>query len=147
MHHAVAGSRFRSTGAPTTALQSACSCSRWLRTSLLGVWDMKWAWGGGWRLPAFLCQTTSSPGFCPISRAHFRDENVCTTRGLPCSLRAASLSTVDEVCSLSQLYQELSVQLLLVEAEVHTQVAPDFNIKLNMDWITALSTGLVEAVL
>ena len=109
----------------TTALQSACSCSRWLRTSLLGFYggwglaeksphslrvvlscwmtpsetllrlclsgfgDMKWAWGGGWRLPAFLCQTTSSPGFCPISRAPFSEtekpfENVFTTRGLPC---------------------------------------------------------------
>ena len=39
----MAGSRFRSTGAPTTALQSACSCSRWLRTSLLGFY-------GGWGL-------------------------------------------------------------------------------------------------
>ena len=111
----MAGSRFRSTGAPTTALQSACSCSRWLRTSLLGFYggwglaeksphslrvalswmtpsetllrlclggfgDMKWAWGGGWRLPAFLCQTTSSPGFCPISRAHFRDRKTLRKR-------------------------------------------------------------------
>ena len=123
----MAGSRFRSTGAPTTALQSACSCSRWLRTSLNyvrilrgmgacrkkpaqpasgtlswmtpsetllrlclgGFGDMKWAWGGGWRLPAFLCQTTSSPSFCPISTGPFSRpknpfENVCTTRGLPC---------------------------------------------------------------
>ena len=59
-----------------------------LRLCLGGFGDMKWAWGGGWRLPAFLCQTTSSPGFCPISRAHFRDRktlrNECTTRGLPC---------------------------------------------------------------
>ena len=111
----MAGSRFRSTGAPTTALQSACSCSRWLRTSLLGFYggwglaeksphslrvalswmtpsetllrlclggfgDMKWAWGGGWRLPAFLCQTTSSPGFYPISRAHFRDRKTLRKR-------------------------------------------------------------------
>ena len=41
---------------------------------------MKWAWGGGWRLPAFLCQTTSSPGFCPISRAHFRDRKTLQKR-------------------------------------------------------------------
>ena len=41
---------------------------------------MKWAWGGGWRLPAFLCQTTSSPGFCPISRAHFRDRKTLRKR-------------------------------------------------------------------
>ena len=50
---------------------------------------MKWAWGGGWRLPAFLCQTTSSPGFCPISRAHFRDRKTLRKRvhhkGPPCS--------------------------------------------------------------
>ena len=32
-----------------------------------------------------ICQTTSSPGFYPISRAHFRDrKTLCTTRGLPC---------------------------------------------------------------
>ena len=59
-----------------------------LRLCLGGFGDMKWAWGGGWRLPAFLCQTTSSPGFCPILRAIFETEkpfeNVCTTRSLPC---------------------------------------------------------------
>ena len=40
-----------------------------LRLCLGGFGDMKWAWGGGWRLPAFLCQTTSSPDFTgPFSR-------------------------------------------------------------------------------
>ena len=51
-----------------------------LRLCLGGFGDMKWAWGGGWRLPAFLCQTTSSPGFCPISRAHFRDRKTLRKR-------------------------------------------------------------------
>ena len=51
-----------------------------LRLCLGGFGDMEWAWGGGWRLPAFLCQTTSSPGFCPISRAHFRDRKTLRKR-------------------------------------------------------------------
>ena len=51
-----------------------------LRLCLGGFGNMKWAWGGGWRLPAFLCQTTSSPGFCPISRAHFRDRKTLRKR-------------------------------------------------------------------
>ena len=51
-----------------------------LRLCLGGFGDMKWAWGGGWRLPAFLCQTTSSPGFCPISRARFRDRKTLRKR-------------------------------------------------------------------
>ena len=51
-----------------------------LRLCLGGFGDMKWAWGGGWRLPAFLCQTTPSPGFCPISRAHFRDRKTLRKR-------------------------------------------------------------------
>ena len=54
-----------------------------LRLCLSGFGDMKWAWGGGWRLPAFLCQTTSSPGFCPISRAHFRDRKTLRKRFSP----------------------------------------------------------------
>ena len=49
-----------------------------LRLCLGGFGDMKWAWGGGWRLP--VCQTTSSPGFCPISRAHFRDRKTLRKR-------------------------------------------------------------------
>ena len=73
------GSRFRSTGAPTTALQSACSCSRWLRTSLLGFY-------GGWRL------AEKSPHSLRVAlsvgrlyRKHFYDcvlagwENLCQT--------------------------------------------------------------------
>ena len=51
-----------------------------LRLCLGGFGDMKWAWDGGWRLPAVLCQTTSSPGFCPISRAHFRDRKTLRKR-------------------------------------------------------------------
>ena len=51
-----------------------------LRLCLGGFGDMKWAWGGGWRLPAFLCQTTSSPGFYSISRAHFRDRKTLQKR-------------------------------------------------------------------
>ena len=98
---------FWPTDAFTTALQSACSCSRWLRrTSLLGFFG---GWGFAEKSPHSLrvalsvgrlhrkhscdcifaglenlCQTTSS-GFCS-SRAHFQDRkpfsNVCTTRSL-----------------------------------------------------------------
>ena len=44
------------------------------------VWGYEVGLGGGCRLPTFLCQTTSSPGFCPISRAHFRDRKTLRKR-------------------------------------------------------------------
>ena len=128
----MAGSRFRSTGAPTTALQSACSCSRWLRASLLGFYgdgglqkkartacewhsqldrkrsydcvlagleNMKWAWGGGWRLPAFLCQTTSSSGFCRFHGPIFKTEKPSKT----CSPQGASPDVFLETARLVHL--------------------------------------------
>ena len=44
------------------------------------VWGHEVGLGWRWRLPAFLCQTTSSPGFCPISWAHFRDRKTLRKR-------------------------------------------------------------------
>ena len=74
-----------------------------LRLCLGGFGDMKWAWGGGWRLPAFLCQTTSSPGFCPISRAHFRDRKTLRKRvhhkGPPLCSRATCTASRSGTCS------------------------------------------------
>ena len=81
-------------------LQSACSCSRWLQTSLLDStgdgglqkkartaceWHsqlmtpsetlLRLSWGFG-----KIFARTSSPGFCPISRAHVRDRKTLRKR-------------------------------------------------------------------